>query len=186
MTHLSDLELITRYISENDERCFTQLYNRHRQRVYLHCLSYTGSSDDSEDFVQEIFMRLMRKLISYKGDAKFTSWLHVVTVNYCLDRLRKRQKEQIFWRNYMVEATLNSDWTTTPEESYFQASEKVLRQLSINQRTLLLTKYEDRKTINEIALSQRLTSSAVKMRIKRARDYARSLYDQALAEQDYV
>ncbi|AUD04293.1 RNA polymerase sigma factor [Spirosoma pollinicola] len=185
MIHLSDQELVTRYLNQSDDRYLAQLYIRHRQKVYQKCYFYTGNSDDSEDFVQDIFIRLTQKLTSYKGDAKFTSWLHVVTVNYCLDQLRKKQQEQALWRNYLHDTSITNDWSDTSEESCFQASEKVFGQLTPIQRTLLLTKYGERSTIKEIAISQSLTFSAVKMRIKRARDHARTLYFKVMAEQEY-
>jgi RNA polymerase sigma factor (sigma-70 family) len=186
MINMSDHELVTLYLNTGNNQHFAQLYNRHRHRVYQKCYAYTGNSDDSEDFVQEIFVRLTQKLNSYKGDAKFTTWLHVVTVNYCLDQIRKKQHQQAMWCKYLFEASPTTEWvTSTSEEPYITASEKVLKQLTPTQRNLLVTKYGDSMSIKDIALSQRITSSAVKMRIKRARDHARTLYDKALAEQDH-
>lgn len=185
MINISDQELVTLYRNTGNNQHFAQLYKRHRHRVYQKCYAYTGNSADSEDFVQEIFVRLTQKLNSYKGDAKFTTWLHVVTVNYCLDQMRKRQQQQSLWYKYQFETLPAFDWSTAnSDEPYMIASEKVLKQLTPSQRNLLVTKYGDNMSIKDIALSQRISASAVKMRIKRARDYARTLYDKALAEQD--
>jgi RNA polymerase sigma factor (sigma-70 family) len=182
MVHLSDQELVSLYLSTGSDQYFSHIYTRHRQRVYQKCLYYTGNSFDSEDFVQEIFVRLTRKLNSYKGDAKFTTWLHTVTVNYCIDQLRKQQQNQALWRIYLLDPLHTGDWSGPPEESYFHVFEQVLKKLPRNQRELLLAKYEDGAQIKDIALRQDLTTSAVKMRIKRARDRARRLYDKFVAE----
>lgn len=184
MIKLSDRELITQYIATQKEQYFAQIYIRHRQRVYQKCLFYTGNTDDAEDFVQDIFVQLTRKLTSYKGEAKFTTWLHSVTVNYCIDQLRKQRQSQTMWRNYQYDSVQVTDWASSSDEVYFQAFEQVLSQLPQYQRDLLLAKYREGAPIKDIAFRQDITTSAVKMRIKRAREYARTLYDKILAEQE--
>ncbi len=64
------------------------------------------------------------------------------------------------------------------DESHFRVFERVLRQLPAHRRDLLLAKYKDGLPIKD------LTSSAVKMRIKRARDRARDVYDRIRAEEE--
>lgn len=185
MIKLSDRELVTNYIATGKEQYFAQIYTRHRQRVYQKCLFYTSNTDDAEDFVQDIFVQLTRKVFSYKGESKFTTWLHSVTVNYCIDQLRKQRQSQTLWRNYQYDLVQMADWASPSDEVYFQAFEQVLTQLPPYQRDLLLAKYREGAPIKDIAFSQDITTSAVKMRIKRAREYARSLYDKILAEKEY-
>lgn len=181
----TDQELVALYIQTGSDHYFAQIYTRHRQRVYQKCLFYTGCSDDSEDFVQDIFVRLTRKLTSYKGDAKFTTWLHTVTVNYCIDQLRKQQQDEVLWRAYLLDPAHTNDWGNAPDDAHFEAFERVLNQLPRQQRELLLAKYEEGAQIKDIATRQELTTSAVKMRIKRARDRARILYDKIVSGDEY-
>jgi RNA polymerase sigma factor (sigma-70 family) len=148
MIHHTDQELVALYLETGNDHYFAQIYTRHRQRVYQKCLIYTGCSDDSEDFVQDIFVRLTRKLTSYKGEAKFTTWLHTVTVNYCIDQLRKQQQDQSLWRAYLLDLAHTSDWGSSTEEIYFDAFERVLQQMPRQQRELLLAKYEEGAQIN--------------------------------------
>ncbi|RYC69582.1 MULTISPECIES: RNA polymerase sigma factor [Spirosoma] len=184
MRHLTDQELVSLYLDTNNERYFGQLYTRYRQLVYQKCLFFTGNADDSEDYVQDIFVRLTMKLRGFKGESKFTTWLHTVTANYCIDQLRKKQQHQTLWRSYMREQETLDEQNPTLDESYFHIFERVLNQLPHHQRELLLAKYEDGLQINELASKQDLTSSAIKMRIKRARDRARSLYDRIRMEEE--
>ncbi|GAB2552892.1 RNA polymerase sigma factor [Spirosoma aerophilum] len=184
MTHLSDQELVDQYLITGCDQFFAQLYTRHRHRVFLKCLCFTGNTDDAEDFAQEIFVRLARKLNSYKGQSQFTTWLYAVTANYCIDQIRKQNQIKLWWGNYLNESLFIQDWGGTTDESCFQMFERVLTQLPTHHRDLLLAKYEEGTAINDIALRHDLTPSAVKMRIKRARDYARNLYDKLLAEQE--
>ncbi|MBC7570428.1 MAG: sigma-70 family RNA polymerase sigma factor [Spirosoma sp.] len=184
MRTFSDHELVAHYVATSHDQYFAQLYTRHRQLVYQKCLFYAGNTDDADDFVQEIFVRLTHKLKGFKGEAKFTTWLHTVTVNYCIDQLRKRQQKQAKWRMYMLDSQYVGEHSTTADESHFRVFERVLRQLPTHQRDLLLAKYEDDTQIKDLANQKDLTSSAVKMRIKRARDHARNLYDRIRAEEE--
>jgi len=184
MRILSDHELVAHYVTTGHNHYFAQLYTRHRQLVYQKCLFYAGNTDDADDFVQEIFVRLTHKLKGFKGEAKFTTWLHTVTVNYCIDQLRKRQQQQAQWRTYMLDSQYADDHGTTTDESHFRVFERVLREIPPHQRDLLLAKYEAGTQIKDLACQKDLTSSAVKMRIKRARDRARHLYDRIRAEEE--
>lgn len=185
MVSLSDQELVSRYTTTGEDYYFAHLYTRHRQRVYQKCLLYAGDADDAEDFVQDIFLQLTRKIYSYRGDAKFTTWLHAVTVNYCINQLRKQHQSQAMYQNYQYDSSQMADWTSPSDEIYFQAFEQVLNQLPQYQRDLLLTKYSEGSQIKDIAFREDISTSAVKMRIKRAREYARTLYIKILAEKEY-
>jgi RNA polymerase sigma-70 factor, ECF subfamily len=60
------------------------LYEQHSRRVYSLCLRMTGNTAEAEDLTQEVFIQLMCKLDSFRGESKFTTWLHRVTVNQVL------------------------------------------------------------------------------------------------------
>lgn len=60
----------------------------------LHALAFRmlRSSEEAEDMVQETFLRAWKALPGWRGEAKFSTWLHTVTLNLCRDRLRKRRE----------------------------------------------------------------------------------------------
>ena len=67
------------------------LYERHRRRVYSLCLRMTGNAAEAEDLTQEVFVQLIRKIDSFRGESKFTTWLHRLTVNQVLMHFRSRK-----------------------------------------------------------------------------------------------
>ncbi len=73
-----------------DERCFEVLYARHKRRVYSLCLRMTGDQSRAEDFTQEAFLQLFRKISSFRGESAFSTWLHRLSVNIVLMQLRKK------------------------------------------------------------------------------------------------
>lgn len=69
---------------------FEVLYNAHKRRVYSLCLRMTGDPADAEDLTQEAFLQMFRKIGTFRGEAAFSTWLHRLSVNLVLMRLRKR------------------------------------------------------------------------------------------------
>ena len=67
------------------------LYERHNRRVYSLCLRMTGNAAEAEDLTQEVFIQLIRKIDSFRGESKFTTWLHRLTVNQVLMHFRRRK-----------------------------------------------------------------------------------------------
>src|SRR5213083_111494 len=60
------------------------LYNRHSRRVYSLCLRMTRNAADAEDLTQEVFINILRKIGSFRGEGQFTTWLYRLTVNQVL------------------------------------------------------------------------------------------------------
>lgn len=85
----SDDELVARFL-DGDREAFGALVQRHTDRVYALCLRYFRDTTDAEDAAQEVFVVVYRKLGSFVGSARFTTWLHRVTMNVCHDQARRR------------------------------------------------------------------------------------------------
>lgn len=73
-----------------DEACFAALYAQHKRRVFSLCLRMTGDYQRAEDFTQEAFLQLFRKIGSFRGESAFSTWLHRLTVNIVLMQFRKK------------------------------------------------------------------------------------------------
>ena len=69
---------------------FEFLYGLHGRRVYALCLRMVGNPSDAEDLMQEAFLQLFRKIGTFRGESAFSTWLHRMTVNVVLMRLRKK------------------------------------------------------------------------------------------------
>lgn len=65
------------------------LYVRHNRRVYSLCLRMTGNATEAEDLTQEVFVQLLRKIDTFRGESQFTTWLHRLTVNQVLMHFRR-------------------------------------------------------------------------------------------------
>jgi RNA polymerase sigma-70 factor (ECF subfamily) len=75
---------------QGDGQCFEFLYRLHKRRVYSLCLRMAGSIEAAEDYTQEAFLQLYRKITSFRGESAFSTWLHRVGVNIILMHFRKK------------------------------------------------------------------------------------------------
>ncbi|MGH2987542.1 MAG: RNA polymerase subunit sigma-70 [Solirubrobacterales bacterium] len=77
-----------------EESALADLLERHRRELQVHCYRMLGSFEDSEDLVQETFLRAWRKRASFsdRGPASFRAWLYRIATNACLDVLRGRPR----------------------------------------------------------------------------------------------
>jgi len=79
-----------RLAQAGDAGAFEHLYQLHGRRVYALCLRMVGNPSDAEDLMQEAFLQLFRKIGTFRGESAFSTWLHRMTVNVVLMRLRKK------------------------------------------------------------------------------------------------
>jgi len=90
----SDEDLIQRFL-RGDSASFSVLVRRHERRVHNLCYRMLGREEDARDAAQDAFLTALRKLSSFRGEARFTTWMHRVTVNACYDILRRKKREPV-------------------------------------------------------------------------------------------
>lgn len=89
ITEMTESEVIMK-AQEGDAHCFEMLYDRHKRRVFSLCLRMTGNYAEAEDFTQEAFLQLYRKIKSFRGESAFSTWLHRLSINVVLMHFRKK------------------------------------------------------------------------------------------------
>ena len=99
MPLLSDEELVQCCKSElpYETRSFEQLVNRYKDRVFGKAFSMIRNEQDAEDLAQTVFMKVFQAIPSFRGEAKFSTWLYTITVNTCLNYQDKMQRRP-WWR----------------------------------------------------------------------------------------
>jgi len=84
-----------RLACEGDSRAFELLYKSHSRRVYGLCFRIVGNPTEAEDLTQEAFLHLFRKIHTFRGESRFSTWLHRLAVNVVLMRLRKKRYPEV-------------------------------------------------------------------------------------------
>ncbi|WP_286234636.1 RNA polymerase sigma factor [Thalassotalea sediminis] len=85
-----DGELVAQ-AQRGEQHAFLQLYQRHYKRVYALCWRMLADKDSAEDACQEVFVQLWQKIKNFRGDSKFSTWLHSVATNVVLGHIRKQK-----------------------------------------------------------------------------------------------
>jgi RNA polymerase sigma-70 factor, ECF subfamily len=86
---MSEAEAI-RLAQQGDAAAFERLYRMHNRRVYSLCLRMLNNTAEAEDLTQEAFLQLFRKIGTFRGESAFSTWLHRLSVNVVLMKLRKK------------------------------------------------------------------------------------------------
>ena len=109
---LTESEVISR-AQAGDISCFEMIYSRHKRRVFSLCLRMTGNYAQAEDFTQEAFLQLYRKIGSFRGESAFSTWLHRLSVNIVLMHFRKKGIPEI-----SLQETLESEQEDRPVREF--------------------------------------------------------------------
>ena len=91
----TDEELIERF-QNGDVYAFEQIVKRYKNRLLNFAYRFLGNIGDSEDIVQETFLRIFRKRNAYRNIAKFSTWIYTITGNLAKTELRRRKKRKLF------------------------------------------------------------------------------------------
>lgn len=83
---------LVRACQRGDAGALDELIRATYADVYALCRRMLADPDEASDATQEVFVRVMRSVLGFRGDSTFGTWLHRVTVNVCLTALRKRSK----------------------------------------------------------------------------------------------
>lgn len=160
-------ELVTR-AQDGDAGAFEDLYHRTSERVYALCLRMSGDAQRAEELVQDVFVRAWEKLGTFRGDARFTTWLHRLTVNLVLQERRSRGRRR------------DREVTAPDMEVYGRAAvrampgtrvdlERIIAGLPPKARRVLVLRDVEGYKYAEIAEMTGVTLGTVKAQIHRAR-----------------
>ena len=159
----SDKDLVLSFQKTHSEKIFEYLYDRYVSFVYRKSLLLTGSEADAQDLTQDIWVKVYFGLDSFRLESKFSHWLNRITINSCINYLKRRDK--LFFTEDIEESTNGS----FSEMNHIFDVTKLLSRLSMLEKVLLTLKYVDEFSYEEISENSGIAVSAVKMRIARAK-----------------
>jgi RNA polymerase sigma-70 factor, ECF subfamily len=184
LRHLSDETLVLQ-AKLGSEHAFTELWSRHGERVRILVLRIIRNREDSEDLLQEVYLKSFLHLGSFHGEALFSTWLSRIGINLALMLLRKRRS-----RPEVLIESADSDFPVpiveiphqpeSLETSYLRVERIQKLRLAIEQlppqlRNLVELQNRDELPLGEIARITGLSLPAVKARLVRARRALREL-----------
>ncbi|QTD38673.1 sigma-70 family RNA polymerase sigma factor [Polaribacter batillariae] len=179
---ITDEELVFEIVRTNNTELFATLYDRFSTVVYNKCYGFSKNRQEAEDLMQDVFVRLFVKLRTFKGKSKFSTWLYSFTYNFCVnyvqrDHHKKRERVTVVTDRIKEEDSFEEIEDHSLFELKSKKLAKVLTLIEPSDKMILLMKYQDEKSIKEIKEILNIGESAVKMRIKRAKQKVVKLYE---------
>jgi len=137
------------------------------------CFSLLKSEAKAKDATQEIFVKVLLNLSKFSGRSKFSTWLYSITYNYCIDSIRKNKKnigELVDDINAIGDEMIDEIDDREIMETNVVRLKEVLNVIPAGDKAILLMKYQDEFSIKDICGILNKSESAVKMKIKRAKE----------------
>jgi RNA polymerase sigma-70 factor (ECF subfamily) len=160
---IPDEELVRLFQETGSSDCFSELFARHRKRVFLACRGFFADSAGAEDATQETFLRAYQNIHSFQG-GNFLGWLMRIAKNVCIDQWRKRRPEAELGEGSAVGATdKTSDLHFIVEDVW-----RELKSLPPDQRLCLEMKIQG-YSYEETAARTGLSIEAVKSHLQNGR-----------------
>lgn len=158
---------------------FSILYNKYFNKVFHKSFSICKNYDDALDISQEIFIKVYSKLNQFEGRSSFSTWLFRITTNENFLFLRKKKKR--FVSNIEDEFVLEDHSLELLQDKLADETKainllEILNQMSEDDKTILMIKYIEKKSVKETASMLNLNEAAAKMRLMRSRKRLLRLY----------
>lgn len=178
---LQDEKLTIRRASQGDAQAFEQLMRAHEGRMYAVSLRMCGNREDALDCTQEAMLRIYRAMSSFKGQSSFATWVYRITMNTCLDELRRRKVRT----SASLDQLLDSGWSPSDEEdtperhSIASEQRRILEQaiagLPEDMRAAIVLRDVQGFSYEEIAKMLEANVGTIKSRISRGREKLREV-----------
>lgn len=171
---------------QGSDEAFTRLVETYQTPVYNLCYRMLGEPEAAEDAAQETFLRAFQHLHRYDQKRPFATWLLSIAAHYCIDRLRRRKFAMFSMDEEDDEGNifeLPDPDSPDPEGESVKSETRdrihaMLKDLDRTDRAAIIMRYWYDFSEAEIAESLRLTVSAVKSRLHRARKELAGLWQE--------
>ena len=172
----TSIEALVREAQGGDSGAFEVLYRRLVGRIYALCLRMVRDGQRAEELTQDVFVRAWERLESFRGDSKFTTWLHRLAVNVILQAGRSKARREA--RETLVESP--GDYLKRVKEEFPGTRmdlERAIAGLPDGARRVLVLRDVYGYKYNEIAEMQGVALGTVKAQIHRARKMMKEMLE---------
>lgn len=167
-----DSVLIARF-QAGESAVFDQLYRRHRDRIEGVIRSIVADPEDALDLTQEVFLKAYQRLNTFKGTSQFYSWLYRITINQCIDHMRRQSKHSVVIDDPFCEKSFcpafDPPSAALEREEFHRQLDAALPALTPCQRTVFSLRYNDELSLKAIARRLDRSTGTVKAHLFYAR-----------------
>ena len=167
---VADDHRLVELVLKGDDVAFEYLFNRYRDAIRRLFVSRLGGVNDADDLLQETFIKVYINLARYSPDYTFGQWVYTIARNTFIDFMRRKTDEESIDERFTSPAATSP----TPEERVINQQQRVqfeayLNRLTPRYRQLIVMRFFDELSYEEIAQKLGLPMGTVKTQIHRAR-----------------
>lgn len=149
-------------MNNEQNEIFAQTYDKYAQMLYRIAYLHTGSVQESEDILQDVFIKLIYNAPKFKSEEHKKAWLIRVITNQCKDYLKSARHGNLPMHNEILSSENQKDDAMDIQSKIISLDKKY--------KTVIYLFYYEDYSVKQISSCLRLSESAVKMRLKRARE----------------
>ena len=189
---ISDEKLWLDELKKGEKKAFRKLYDDYHQKVYSTAITMLGNAEDAEDVVQEVFMKIYRKVSNFDGRSKIGTWIYRIAVNVCIDHVRRNKVQRTKTLSVEEELLINLQEKGNEVEKSVTSAEvnKITRnaitRLSPKLRTVVVLRDLQGLAHAEIADILGCSKGTVSSRLNRGRLKLRSLLKSQGLNKNYL
>ncbi|QMU63756.1 MAG: sigma-70 family RNA polymerase sigma factor [Flavobacteriaceae bacterium] len=172
MTVNNDQPYIDKVLN-GDINTFSFLVEKYKDMVFTLALKMTKNREEAEEVLQDSFMKAFKSLKSFKGDAKFSTWLYKITYHNCIDRVKKNARR--YTTDSIDKVLENRIKDTEDTMQMMERKERAelmnvcLLELPKDERSILWLFYYEELSLNEMIEVTSLSQANLKVKLYRAR-----------------
>jgi RNA polymerase sigma-70 factor, ECF subfamily len=174
----SDAELVSAVLGGETD-AFGELVRRYQHVYYRFAVRMLGSRDDADDALQSAFVRAYRNLASCREPSRFGAWLYMIVINECRTGViaRQRREARFVHDEDSLDVSVEVEESGMPQD--LETIQRALERLPPDQREAFVLKHVEELEYDEMAGLTGVSVSALKMRVKRARERLKQLLEPA-------
>jgi RNA polymerase sigma-70 factor (ECF subfamily) len=180
-------ESLVELVINGDKAAFDELMQRYQSKAYRLVRGILRDHQDTEEVLQEIFLKIFQKLDTFRGEASFSSWLYRVALNTAFMKLREKKRpariplDNVIAEIEELEAT-GAEWPSAPDqeivtEEVMKIITEAMEKMPEDFRVILILRDIEGFSNEEVGELLNLSVPAVKSRVHRARLFLRKRLD---------
>ena len=153
-----------------NKQAYAYIINKYKNQLFATILRMTRNPHDAGDLVQEAFIKVYEQLEKYDGKGAFSSWLYRVAINHCMDEFRKKryQMKQVEMDEELIEDPKHPEVIFLKNEKS-RHLERLISSLPEDERMIILLRYVNELTYDEISELAEVPISTVRNKLHRAK-----------------
>jgi len=161
-------------IKDGDESAFKDFYSTYREPVTRFCNSILKDIEESENLVQEVFIKIWEKRAGINPELNFNSYLFTIVRNRVYDYLKEVKKNDFLKERYWHSIVQSQESESDLKEERVIKIKKAISELSEKRKKIIQLNYEEGKSYEEIADMMNISKNTVKNQLVKAKQIIRA------------